>query len=118
MGRKGCLEMLEGWGIQLKARQENAFTEKCAKISLADLVQPIENLHSLADVVEFEIGFCPKVQAARAIGMLLNFNLQFIEVGLAPLLCRKASAALNIIKNILPRLGSGPRVFVPRAHEL
>src|SRR5260370_31590869 len=104
--------------MRLKARQENAFTEMCAKISLADLVQPIENLHSLADVVEFEIGFCQKVQAAWAIGMLLNFNLQFMEVGLGPLLCRKASAAFNIIKNILPRIGAGVRGFVQCQEDL
>src|SRR4029077_19614955 len=31
IGRQGCLEMLDGCGIQPKARQENALTEKRAK---------------------------------------------------------------------------------------
>src|SRR5215470_9652877 len=103
--RDSVLEVLNGFGVEMVAGQQDAGANGGSGIATAHLVEPLYRLARVIITPQLQVGLSKQIEVARLIRMFLRLLRQLLNVNLGPFFLRKARALVPVLEEMLERVG-------------
>ncbi len=103
--------MLNGFVVQTITRQQHTYAGLSSEVARANLVKLGDGLAGFVRLPKFQISLGQQVEALRMVRIFLQLFGQIGEVLLSPRLARKTGAFVNVVENVLIRLGTRGRIL-------